>query len=227
MASVGYTAKQIDEEIGQLLKDVSEPFKSAFKPEEMRCLALVAHNHMKPPMMEFIETHAEILKKFRITGTNTTMKMCKQVFGDDPNVKYGPTCTSGPLGGDAQLAALMCLEDIGGIIFFMDPLSAHPHQADIESLVRMANVHNILLCPNPTSAISTMHVLKQALVRGKAAMVPSFFETLESPAVDDYRKGQANTLASVMMANEEKKITEPVLTKKEETNVPGTSLLLF
>ena len=81
--------------------------------------------------------------------TNTTMTMCRNVFGEDnEEVVYGPTFTSGPLGGDAQLSALMCLEDLGGIIFFIDPLSAHPHQPDIDSLVRLANVHNIMLCPN-------------------------------------------------------------------------------
>ena len=32
---------------------------------------------------------------------------------------------SGPLGGDAQIAALMCMEDLGALIFFVDPLSAH------------------------------------------------------------------------------------------------------
>merc|ERR1719420_1786641 len=143
------------------------PFKSHFKPIDMRQLALVAHNHMKPAMKLFIESHAEILKKFRITGTNTTMTMCKTVFGDDPNVVYGATCSSGPLGGDAQLAALMVLEDVGGIVFFIDPLSAHPHQADIDSLCRLANVHNVLFCSNPTSGVSTMHLLRCALKEGK------------------------------------------------------------
>lgn len=52
----------------------SQPFDSRFKPGEMRQLALVAHNHMKPAMKEFIETYSEVLKKFRITGTNTTMR---------------------------------------------------------------------------------------------------------------------------------------------------------
>jgi len=36
-----------------------------------------------------------------------------------------PDTQSGPLGGDAQIAALMCMEDLGALIFFVDPLSAH------------------------------------------------------------------------------------------------------
>ena len=32
------------------------------------------------------------------------MSMLREVFGDDPEVIYGPSCKSGPLGGDAQRA---------------------------------------------------------------------------------------------------------------------------
>jgi methylglyoxal synthase len=71
--------------------------------------------------------------------------MCKSLWGEEnPDIEYGLSCTSGPLGGDAQVAALMCLEDLGGLIFFVDPLSAHPHQADIESLCRLSNCGNII-----------------------------------------------------------------------------------
>eukprot|EP00986_Skeletonema_menzelii_P014993 scaffold10778_cov149-Skeletonema_menzelii.AAC.3 len=174
--------------VGAQTDEVTSPFESAFAPTEMRQLALVAHNHMKPAMKQFIETYSEILKKFRITGTQTTMKMCKSLWGeDDPSIHYGLTCTSGPLGGDAQIAALMCMEDLGGIIFFVDPLSAHPHQADIDSLLRLANCGNVIVCPNPASASSMMHTLRCALQKGEKArgMIPSFFETLESPAVEE------------------------------------------
>merc|ERR1711907_921346 len=75
----------------------NEEFKSEFEPNEMRCLALVAHNHMKPAMRDFVISHKEILRKFRLTGTNTTMAMLREVFGDDPTVQYGPSFASGPL----------------------------------------------------------------------------------------------------------------------------------
>ncbi len=178
------------------------PFQSKFAPTDMRQLALVAHNHMKPAMKQFIETYSEILKKFRITGTQTTMKMCKSMWGeDDPSIHYGLTCTSGPLGGDAQIAALMCMEDLGGMIFFVDPLSAHPHQADIDSLQRLANCGNIIVCCNPASASSMMHTLRASLLKGSRGMIPSFFETLESPAVEEYKHQQAVALANVIKGN--------------------------
>jgi hypothetical protein len=69
--------KEIDQETDYF----ANPFKAKFKPHEMRQLALVAHNHMKPAMKEFIETYSEVLKKFRITGTNTTMRLERASFG--------------------------------------------------------------------------------------------------------------------------------------------------
>lgn len=186
--------------IEQSVQNVNKPFRAAtITPDDMRCLALVAHNHMKPAMKTFIEKHSEVLKHFRLVGTNTTMSMCRAVFGDDnPDVVYGPPFTSGPLGGDAQLAALMALEDVGGIIFFMDPLSAHPHQADIDSLIRLSNVHNVMLCPNPTTAVAMMYLLRQSLESGTREMFPSFFHTLESPAVADYKAQQKIALETVV-----------------------------
>ena len=171
--------------------NVFKPFESCFLPLEMRYLALVAHNHMKPAMKAFIDQRKELLKKFPLVGTNTTMTMLKSVFGDDADVVYGPTFQSGPLGGDAEICAWMCRQNLGGIIFFMDPLDAHPHQCDIDTLLRLSNVHNVLMMTNPTSAHALCYVLVQALKEGRKDMIPSFFHTLESPGVKVYKEEQS------------------------------------
>lgn len=189
------------EAVSSKTNEVVMPFHSKIAPSDMRQLALIAHNNMKPAMKEFINTYSEVLKKFRITGTQTTMAMCKSMWGNDPSVEYGLTCTSGPLGGDAQIAALIIsMEDLGGIIFFVDPLSAHPHQPDIDSLLRLSNCGNIIVCPNPSSASLMMYTLRTVLLEGHSArgMIPSFFETLESPAVMRYKRQQAAALANVI-----------------------------
>ena len=41
----------------------------------------------------------------------------------------------------------MVLQDLGGVIFFTDPLFSHPHAADIATLLRMCDLHNILCTP--------------------------------------------------------------------------------
>jgi len=202
MAELAEGEDTLADEVDALTDSVTEPFESKFLPSDMRQLALVAHNHMKPAMKDFIETYSEILQNFRITGTQTTMRMCKTLWGEDnPKIEYGLACTSGPLGGDAQVAALMCMEDLGALVFFVDPLSAHPHQADIDSLIRLANCGNVIVCLNPTSAMSMMHTIKLALENGSRGMIPSFFETLESPAVAEYKAQQNAALQAVVSGN--------------------------
>ena len=106
--------------------DMDPEFESVFGPEEMRCLALVSHNNMKDSMRQFVLANKNVLKKkFRLTGTNTTMTMLKEIFGADPEVVYGSACKSGPLGGDAQLVAMAVSGEVGGCIFFIDPMD-HP-----------------------------------------------------------------------------------------------------
>ena len=173
-----------------------EDFESVFNPRQMRCLVLIAHNHMKPAMVDFILANRNLLKKFRLTGTNTTMTILREIFRDDPDVVYGTTCKSGPLGGDAQVVAMMCNGDLGGVIFFVDPMSSHPHTADIECLTRQIIVHNIFYMNNPVSAVSGAYVLRQALREGKADLIPSFFKTLESPSVLEYKNTQSQVSKS-------------------------------
>ena len=171
-----------------------DSFQSAFRPEEMRCLALVAHNNMKPAMKAFVQSRQEVLKKFRLTGTSTTMTLLKSIFDSDKDVMYGPTFKSGPLGGDAEVCALMCQEELGAILFFMDPLDPHPHQCDIDALIRLSNVTNVLFATNPTSCHALTLILEHALKEGRKDMIPSFFHTLESPGVRLYKEEQSKLL---------------------------------
>jgi methylglyoxal synthase len=175
-----------------------ENFNAAFAPSEMRCLALVSHNGMKATMKKFVLANKNILKKFRLTGTNSTMTMLREVFKDEKDqIVFGPSCKSGPLGGDAELVVLMCSGGLGGILFFQDPMDAHPHQADIECLVRQALVHNMMMANTPTTALMLMNVFRNALEGdGKPELIPSFFFTLESPAVEVYKAGQNKVIAS-------------------------------
>lgn len=70
-------------------------FNSVYGPNEMRCLALVSHNGMKDTMKKFVIAHKNVLKKFRLTGTQSTMTMLKSVFKGDDSIVYGPVCKSG------------------------------------------------------------------------------------------------------------------------------------
>lgn len=173
--------------------DNDPDFQAAFSPCDMKCLALVSHNGMKPTMRKFVEAHKNLLKKFRLTGTNSTMTMLKEVFKDEPpgTVVYGPTCASGPLGGDAELVGYMVTGQVGGIIFFRDAMDAHMHRVDIDCLCRQTLVHNTPMAETPTSAMMMLTSLKLALEgKGRPELIPSFFFRLQSPTVESYKKGQ-------------------------------------
>ena len=184
-------AKSTADTVDKMFDNTFESLQGGFRPEEMRCLALVAHNHMKPAMKIFVQDRREVLKKFRLTGTYTTMAMLRAIFDHDEDVTYGPSFKSGPLGGDAELCALMCQEDLGGILFFMDPLDTHPHQCDINALIRLSNVTNILLATNPTSCYALTFTLERALKEKRKDIIPSFFHSLESPGVEGYKEQQS------------------------------------
>lgn len=182
-----------EEEEKEPVNTMDPDFESAFSASDMRCLALVSHNGMKKTMREFVVANKNLLKKFRLTGTNSTMTMLKEVFKDEApgSIVYGPSCASGPLGGDAELVAYMVSGKIGGCIFFQDPMSPHPHRADIDCLVRQGLVHNVVMAETPSSALMICSTLRQALIgKGKPELIPSFFFSLQSPTVEAYKKQQ-------------------------------------
>ncbi len=59
---------------------------------------------------------------------------------------------SGPRGGDAQIAAMVATGQLDMVIFFRDPLDKHPHEPDVQMLMRVCDVHNIPLATNPAAA---------------------------------------------------------------------------
>jgi len=63
------------------------------------------------------------------------------------------TCmNSGPLGGDAEIAALVVRKQINLAVFLIDDLNAQPHEADIQMLLRQCRVHNVPIACNRYSA---------------------------------------------------------------------------
>ena len=59
---------------------------------------------------------------------------------------------SGPYGGDAQISARVAMGEVAAVFFLVDPLYAHPHEPDIQGLLRICNVYNVPLATNEASA---------------------------------------------------------------------------
>ena len=59
---------------------------------------------------------------------------------------------SGPLGGDAQIAARVAEGKCNMVLFFRNPLEKHPHEPDVLMLMRLCDVHDVPLATNPATA---------------------------------------------------------------------------
>lgn len=111
-------------------------------------LALIAHDGKKADMVAFVMDHKERLAAFDLVATATTGELIKEKTGLPVRQML-----SGPLGGDAQIAAQVATGQVKAIFFFLDPLGKHPHDPDIQSLLRICNVHNVPLATNIATAM--------------------------------------------------------------------------
>ena len=109
-------------------------------------IALIAHDGRKPEMVDFVKRYHDILKNYDLIATGTTGSRIQET-GLEVTRKL-----SGPQGGDAQIAAMAAEKQLRGIIFFRDPLGMHPHEPDVQMLLRVCDVHNVPLATNPASA---------------------------------------------------------------------------
>jgi methylglyoxal synthase len=56
------------------------------------------------------------------------------------------------MGGDAEIGSMVAKGELEGVIFFRDPLDIHPHEPDVQMLLRLCDVHDIPLATNYKSA---------------------------------------------------------------------------
>jgi methylglyoxal synthase len=115
--------------------------------EERKTLALIAHDGKKADVLAFAMKNEEVLSHYKIIATNTTGQLLKDKTGLDVQQML-----SGPIGGDAQIAAAVAEKKVEAVFFFVDPLGKHPHDPDIQTLLRICNVHDVPLATNTATA---------------------------------------------------------------------------
>jgi methylglyoxal synthase len=101
-------------------------------------IALIAHDGRKADMVAFATYNRDRLACFDLVATATTGSLLTD--------KVGLPCErvlSGPHGGDAQIAAMIAEGAVKAVIFLVDPLTSHPHDPDIQTVLRVCNVHNV------------------------------------------------------------------------------------
>ena len=120
--------------------------------------ALIAHDNKKADMVAFVSKRLPFFNRedVKIITTGTTGKKVKHAGIDNVD-----TVNSGPLDGDAEIAAMVVRKEITGVIFMRDPLGKHPHDVDINMLMRLCDVHDIPLATNYRTASILIKWFKQ------------------------------------------------------------------
>ena len=110
-------------------------------------LALIAHDNKKVDLVAWATFNRETLARFSLVATRQTARLLEDKVGLDVE-----ELLSGPEGGDAQIAALVATKSVDVVFFFVDPLSAQPHDPDIRALLRVCKVHNVPVAANVATA---------------------------------------------------------------------------
>ncbi len=114
---------------------------------ERKTLAMIAHDGKKADMVAFATYNREKLKDYNLIATGSTGKLLQEKVGLEVE-----RLQSGPYGGDAQIAARVAEGKVDGVFFLVDPLDKHPHDPDIQTLLRACNVHNVPIATNVATA---------------------------------------------------------------------------
>lgn len=123
-----------------------------------RFVSLISHDKRKHDMFNWVKYNALILSQNKLVCTGTTGEVVEKAlkeYSEENGVELNIDIekkNSGPLGGDAQIAAMVAEGKIDFCVFLIDDLNANPHEADIQMLLRQCRVHNIPVACNRYTA---------------------------------------------------------------------------
>jgi len=110
-------------------------------------VAVISHDGKKADLVAFATFNRELLKRCHLIATGTTGRLLVEKVG-----LAVERVESGPLGGDVQIASRVVEGLVDAVLFIVDPLDKHPHDPDIQTLMRICNVRNVPLASNIATA---------------------------------------------------------------------------
>jgi methylglyoxal synthase len=120
-------------------------------------IALVAHDNRKKDLVEWVEWNYKILLNHELICTGTTGALVEEAIEKKLDLKNKRRFSitklkSGPLGGDQQLGARICENEIDMLIFLWDPMEPQPHDVDVKALLRISVLYNVPVANNRATA---------------------------------------------------------------------------
>lgn len=122
-------------------------------------LALIAHDARKDELVALARRRRDDLSRFRLLATGTTGGRLVDEVGLDVEV-----VRSGPVGGDVQIGARLLDGEVVGVLFLRDPMTAHPHEPDIQALLKLCDIHGVAVATNEVTAELVLDGLVRHLI---------------------------------------------------------------
>ena len=120
-----------------------------------KCVALIAHDQKKDDMAAFAQANEAVFAAWKIVATGTTGGRVQEACPSLNVIRL----KSGPLGGDQQIGAMIATGEVDMLVFFIDPLSAQPHDVDVKALTRLATLYDVLCAFNKPTADAVLAVV--------------------------------------------------------------------
>ena len=109
-------------------------------------IALIAHDKKKELMVQFCIAYKGIFQKHNLIATDTTGSFVSEATGLQVEKMLAGS------GGVQQIGARIAYNEIDAVLFFRDPFENQDYESEIDTIMRLCDVHNIPLATNIASA---------------------------------------------------------------------------
>ena len=148
------------------------------KLNKRKRIALVAHDHKKADLVEWVRFNKDKLTSHELFATGTTGKLIEEFLGI--TVKR---LMSGPLGGDQQIGSMIAESELDILIFFWDPMQTQPHDSDVKALLRLGVAWNIPMACDRATADFIM--TSPYITDEYEALIPDYTDYLKRSITDE------------------------------------------